>query len=358
MNEPAFRHREDLSVIPAYHQGKPAPSGGRSFKLSSNENPFGPLPSVVKAIEDKALGTINRYPDMRGWKVVERIAEQAAVDESNVILGAGSSEVITMLVDALAGPGDEVIYPWRSFEAYPIIVAGSGATSVQVPLTDDLRHDIPAMIDAVNEHTKLIIVNNPNNPTGTTVSRAEAEQLLDAVPSDVIVLFDEAYYQFNTDPDQEIGLDLFRKYPNVIVAHTFSKAYGLAGLRIGYGVGPADLIGEMGKVALPFSVSDVAQTAAVASLDAKEELDARVDAIVDERERVVSALRAQGWDIPDAYANYFWMPLGGETDRVAAMLTEAGVSTRAFSGCGIRISIGTEEANNLVIKTCAAAKQD
>lgn len=354
-----FRHRADLASVPVYRQGKPAPAGRRAFKLSSNENPFGPLPSVEKAIEEQALTTMNRYPDMHGWKVVERIAAKYDVDPSQVILGAGSSEVITMLVDSLAGPGDEVVYPWRSFEAYPIIVAGSGAVSVQVPLTAELRHDIPAMIAAVTDRTRLIIVNNPNNPTGTTVSRAEAEQLLDAVPSDVIVLFDEAYFQFNTDPEQEVGMDLLRKYPNVIVAHTFSKAYGLAGLRIGYGIGSKPVIDEMSKVALPFSVSDVAQTAAVASLDAQDELDERVRTLIAERDRVVAALRGQGWTVPDTGANYFWLPLGEATDRVADALTEAGVIARVFSGDGIRISVGTSEANDLVIETCAAlaAKQ-
>ena len=356
MGEFTFRHRKDLASVPVYRQGKPAPLGRRAFKLSSNENPFDPLPSVMQAINDRALVTMNRYPDMHGWKVIERVAANANVDDANVILGAGSSEVITMLVNCLAGPGDEVIYPWRSFEAYPIIVAGSGATSVQVPLTADLRHDIPAMIDAGTDRTRLIIVNNPNNPTGTTVSKAEAEQLLDAVPSDVIVLFDEAYYQFNTDPEREIGLDLFRRYPNVVVAHTFSKAYGLAGLRIGYGIGPAEVIGEMSKVSLPFSVSDVAQTAAVASLDAQDELDERVRTLVAERERVVKTLRGQGWSVPDSGANYFWLPLGDDTDAVADKLTEAGVIARVFSGCGIRISIGSKEANDLVIETCAAIK--
>lgn len=350
----AFRHREDLASIPVYRQGKPAPTDRRAFKLSSNENPYGPLPSVVKAIDESALTTMNRYPDMHGWKVVERLAKRYDVDPAAIILGAGSSEIITELVNALTGPGAEVIYPWRSFEAYPIIVRGAGATPVEVPLTVDLRHDIPAMIDAITDRTRLIIVNNPNNPTSTTVSRAEAEQLMEAVPSDVVVLFDEAYYQFNTDPDTEVAMDLYRKYPNIVVAHTFSKAYGLAGLRIGFGVGPVPVINEMSKVALPFAVSDVAQTAAVASLDAQDELDARVKDIIAERERIITALRGQGWHVPPSGANYFWLQLGGLTDAVADKLTEAGVIARVFSGCGIRVSIGTHEANDLVIETCAA----
>ena len=350
----AFRHRDDLASIPVYRQGKPAPAGRRAFKLSSNENPYGPLPSVIKAIDSTALTTMNRYPDMHGWKVVERLAAKYEVSPDSIILGAGSSEVITELVNALSGAGTEVIFPWRSFEAYPIIVRGSGATPVEIPLTADLRHDIPAMINAVTDRTRLIIVNNPNNPTGTTVSRAEAEQLLNAVPKDVVVLFDEAYYQFNTDPDTELGMDLFRRYPNVVVARTFSKAYGLAGLRIGFGIGPAPVIAEMGKVALPFAVSDVAQTAAVASLDAQDELEERVRDLIAERDRIMTALAEQGWHVPPSGANYFWLQLGELTDTVAEKLTEAGVIARVFSGDGIRISIGTHEANDLVIDTCTA----
>ncbi|KAB5607085.1 histidinol-phosphate transaminase [Bifidobacterium jacchi] len=354
----AFRHRDDLAAIPVYRQGKPAPAGRRAFKLSSNENPYGPLPSVVKAIDAAALTTMNRYPDMHGWKVVERLAKRYDVDPASIILGAGSSEVITMLVDALSGPGTEVIYPWRSFEAYPIIVRGAGATPVEVPLTADLRHDIPAMIAAITDRTRLIIVNNPNNPTSTTVSRAEAEQLMRAVPKDVVVLFDEAYYQFNTDADTEVATELMREYPNIVIARTFSKAYGLAGLRIGFGIGPVPVINEMSKVALPFSVSDVAQTAAVASLDAQDELDARVKDLIAERDRVTDALAEQGWHVPPSGANFFWLQLNDLTDQVAERLTEAGVIARVFSGDGIRISVGTHEANDLVIETCAAIIRD
>ncbi|GAA6123854.1 histidinol-phosphate transaminase [Bifidobacterium psychraerophilum] len=351
----AFRHRQEIDTLPSYKQGKPAPrvEGRRSFKISSNENPFNPLPSVKAAIADQALGVINRYPDMRGWSVIERLADETGVKVENIQLGCGSTEVITQLVNLVAGKGDEVVYPWRSFEAYPIIVTTAGATSVQVPLTAGGSHDIDAMIAAVNEHTRLVIVNNPNNPTSTSVSDGEVRRLLESVPKDVLVLIDEAYVQFNTDACTCVGMDMFREYPNVVVAQTFSKAYGLAGLRIGYAIGPEDVIDGMRKVALPFGVSAAAQAAAVASLDAYDELADRVNTLIAERNRVVSRLREQGWVIPEPNANFFWLPLDGRTDRIAPYFEDAGLAVRVFSGEGIRITIGEREANDLVIDVCA-----
>jgi histidinol-phosphate aminotransferase len=355
-----FKHRSEIDSIPAYKQGKPAPNapGVRSFKLSSNENPYLPLDSVREAIEKQSLVHINRYPNMRGWNVVERLAREIDVAPEKIQLGCGSTEVITQLVSLLAGPGDEVVYPWRSFEAYPIIVTGAGATSVQVPLAADGTHDIDAMIAALSPRTRLVVVNNPNNPTSTSVSDAQARTLLAAVPSDVIVLFDEAYFQFNTDTDTSVAMDLFREFPNVVVAHTFSKAYGLAGLRIGYAVGPEDVIEGMRKVALPFGVSDIAQVAAVASLDAYDELDSRVHNIVAERERMVSALTEQGWHIPEPQANFLWLPLGEKTALAAARFEKAGLSVRVFDPEGIRISMGESEANDVVIQVCKSLADD
>lgn len=355
-----FKHRAIVDTIPAYKQGKPAPAvaGQRSYKISSNENPNPPLPSVQKAIEDHALDRINRYPDMGGWQVIERLAKDYEVGQDEIVLGCGSTEVITQLTNLLAGPGDEVIYPWRSFEAYPIIVSGAGATSVQIPNRPDGGHDIDGMIAAINDKTRMIIVNNPNNPTSSSVSDKDARRLMEAVPSDVIVLFDEAYIHFNTAPDTSVGMKLYREYPNIVVAHTFSKAYGLAGLRIGYGVAQPDVITGMRKMSLPFGVTQSAQIAAIASLDAKDELMERVQGIIGERGRVVKALREQGWDFPEPYANFFWLPLGDKTAEAAARFTAKGLSTRVFDGEGIRISIGETEANDRVIEVCKGLKAD
>ena len=353
-----YQHRAIIDTIPGYKQGKPAPEvqGQRSFKISSNENPFEPLPSVVEAIRQQALDHINRYPDMRGWDLVERLASLNGVGPENVVLGCGSCEVITQLVSLVAGPGDALVYPWRSFEAYPIIVAGAGAASVQVPNRPDGSHDIDGIIGALNERTRLVILNNPNNPTSTSLGDEEARRVMEAVPSDVLVLFDEAYFQFNTDAGTNVAMNLFREYPNIVVAHTFSKAYGLAGLRVGYAVAPADVIDGMRKVSLPFAVSDVAQSAAQASLDVSGELEVRVKSIIGERDRVVAALHSQGWDFAEPYANFFWLALGERTDEAAAIFTQAGLSVRVFSGEGIRITIGEPEANDIVIDVCQQLK--
>lgn len=354
------RHRAIIDTIPSYKQGKPAPvaPGLTSYKISSNENPYPPLPSVQKAIADNALGSINRYPDMRGWAVVERLAQEYGVKPENVILGCGSTEVITQLVSFVSGPGDEVVYPWRSFEAYPIIVAGAGATSVQVANRSDGGHDIDGVIAALNDRTRLVIVNNPNNPTSASLRDDEARRLMRAVPDDVTVLFDEAYFQFNDDPDASVAMRLFDEYPNIVVAHTFSKAYGLAGLRIGYAIAQPEVIEGMIKVALPFGVTHAAQTAALASLDAKDELMGRVGAIKAERERVVAALTEQGWNLGKPYANFFWLPLGERTDGAADRFASQGLSVRAFGGDGIRVSIGEPEANDRVIEVCAELMHD
>ncbi|MFT8357274.1 MAG: histidinol-phosphate transaminase [Bifidobacterium aquikefiri] len=353
----AFKHRDDIDLLPSYKQGKPAPKSDRhTYKISSNENPFEPLASVKEAIRDDALDFINRYPDMRGWGVVERLAQETGVKSENICLGCGSTEVITQLIQLVAGPDDEIVYPWRSFEAYPIIVATAGATSVQVPLTADGHHDIDAMIAAVSDKTRLVIVNNPNNPTSVPVSDTDARKLLDAVPSDVLVLFDEAYFQFNTDPNTAVAMELFHEYPNVVVAQTFSKAYGLAGLRIGYAVAPEDVVDGMRKVALPFGVSRVAQTAALASLDAYDELNDRVQVIISERQRVLTALREQGWTIPDAEANFFWIQFGEKTTEAEQYFIKAGLSTRVFADEGIRFTVGEAAANDLVIQTCSRLK--
>lgn len=350
----AYRHREGIDSLPSYKQGKPAPAGARvpSYKISSNENPYPPLESVRSRVADQALTRMNRYPDMRGTRVVERLAALHGVEPDNIQLGCGSTEVITQLVDLVAGPGDEVVYPWRSFEAYPIIVACAGAASVQVPLTDEGRHDIDAMIAAVNDRTRLVIVNNPNNPTATPVSRGEADRLVRALPADVLILFDEAYVQFNDSPDMAEGMDFFPDHPNVVVARTFSKAYGLAGLRIGYAVAAPEVVEGLGKVALPFGVTDVAQVAALASLDAQEELDGRVKAILGERARVLDALRGQGWRLPESRANFFWLPFGEGTRAAADRFAASGLSVRAFPGEGIRVTIGEGEANDRVIEIC------
>ncbi len=332
--------------------------GQRSFKLSSNESPYPPLPSVLEAIADAAQHT-NRYPDLAASAVVQALADKLDVPAEHVVVGCGSVGVATQLVEAFAGPGDEVVYAWRSFEAYPIIVQVAGATAVPVPLTSGAVHDLDAMAAAITPRTRVVLVCNPNNPTGTAVHRAPLEAFLDAVPSDCLVVLDEAYREFNRDPDVPDAITLYRDRPNVAVLRTFSKAYGLAGLRVGYAVAHPDVADAIRMTSVPFAVSSIAQAAAVASLRpvAEHELLERVDTTVAERTRVSAALRAAGWHIPDSEANFVWLATGQATERSAAACAEAGVVVRPFAGEGLRVTIGEPEANDIFLKVAADLPQ-
>jgi histidinol-phosphate aminotransferase len=314
-------------------------------KLSSNENPFPPLPGVEAAIAD-AASTVNRYPDFGSARLLSALSRRLGVDESHITLGTGSVAVLGQIIAAMAGPGDEVVLPWRSFEAYPIVVQLSGATQVRVPLRPDHSHDLDAMAAAVTERTRVVIVCSPNNPTGTSVKRAELARFLDALPEDVLVAFDEAYVEFVREPDSPDALEVASSRSNVVVLRTFSKAYGLAGVRIGYGVGPQSVINELRKTQLPFGVTTIAEQAAIAALAGERELLRRVDVLVAERSRVQTALLAMPYEVPDAQGNFVWLPLGDRADEFSARCEQGGVIVRPFSGDGVRVTIGESQAND------------
>ncbi|OIK26547.1 histidinol-phosphate transaminase [Streptomyces malaysiense] len=354
MSETSPKLRAELEGIPTYKPGKPAASDGPvAYKLSSNENPYPPLPGVLESVT-AAASSFNRYPDMACAALTEELAERFGVPASHVATGTGSVGVAQQLIQATSGPGDEVIYAWRSFEAYPIITQISGARSVRVPLTPGDVHDLDAMAEAITDRTRLIFVCNPNNPTGTVVRRAELERFLDRVPKDVLVVLDEAYREFIRDPEVPDGVELYRERPNVCVLRTFSKAYGLAGLRVGFAIAHEPVAAALRKTAVPFGVSQLAQEAAIASLRAEDELLGRVGSLVCERTRVVDALRAQGWTVPETQANFVWMRLGERTTAFAGACEEHGVVVRPFAGEGVRVTIGETEANDIFLKVSEA----
>jgi histidinol-phosphate aminotransferase len=352
MDDGTPRLRPALDGIPTYRPGRPAAArdGAPAYKLSSNENPYPPLPSVLATVRD-AAESVNRYPDMFATGLTAAIAERFEVPVTHVATGTGSVGVLQQVLQSTATEGDEVVYAWRSFEAYPIVVQISGATSVRVPLRADEHHDLEAMADAVTERTRLVMVCSPNNPTGTAVQRAELERFLDRVPGHVLVVIDEAYREFVRDDDVPDAIEIYRSRPNVAVLRTFSKAYGLAGLRVGFGVAHEPVADALRKTAVPFGVSGPAQTAAVASLAAEAELFERVSALVEERTRVQDALREQGWaHVPPSQANFVWLRLGERTEEFAAACEEAGVVVRPFAGEGARVSTGEPEANDLFLR--------
>jgi histidinol-phosphate aminotransferase len=356
MNEVAPRLRAILETVSPYRPGRaPAVVAGQSFKLSSNETPYGPLPSVSEAIIEAAQA-VNRYPDNGCMELNAAIASRFGVPEAHVATGCGSVGLAQQLLDAVAEPGGEVMYAWRSFESYPTLSDLSGATSVRVPLRDE-THDLPAMAAAITDRTRLIFICNPNNPTGTVVRSDELTAFLDAVPDDCLVVLDEAYREYVRDDAVPDGMELYRDRPNLAVLRTFSKAYGLAGLRVGFAVAHEPVAQAIRKTMLPFTVNSLAQAAAIASLNAQPELLERVELMVKERYRVREALLIDGWDVPQTEANFVWLRLGPDTSEFAVQLHSQGIAVRPFGDEGVRVSIGTPEANDAFLDATATFRR-
>lgn len=347
--------RANVAEIPPYVAGKPptARPGLTSYKLSSNENPFPPLPGVVAAAQEGVV-SMNRYPDMGSTALYLALSESFDVPTEDLSVATGSVGLIYQLVQAFCDPGDEVVFAWRSFEAYPIAVTAAAATAVQVPVPADGRHDLDAMAAAITDRTKVVLVCTPNNPTGPAVTQTELDRFLARVPSHVLVVVDEAYLEFVRMEDPVDGLATYRRHENVVLTRTFSKAYGLAGFRVGYAVAPAPIAAALRAVSLPFGVSTIAQAAAIASLERRAELLERVELLVGERDRVVAGLREIGWDVPEPQGNFVWFGLGERTLDFAAAADEAGITVRPFAGEGCRVSIGETEANDRLLEVAAA----
>jgi histidinol-phosphate aminotransferase len=346
----AITVRPDLAGIPDYVPGRKIPG---ATVLSSNEVAVPPPDAVVAAITE-AAGEVNRYPLWSSDDLLARLSDQLMVEPDRIAVGAGSVSLTQQLIQALCVPGDEVVFPWRSFEAYPILTQVVGARDVRVPLAPGHLQDPDALLAAITGSTRIVFVCNPNNPTGTVVRGAPLERFLDAVPDHVLVVLDEAYREFVTDPEVPDGLVILRERDNVALLRTFSKAYSLAGARVGYCVAPPQVAAGMRKVAIPFSVSRLAQAAALASLDVAGELLARCADVIAERERVHAALLAMGHDVPASQGNFVWLPLADRTAAFNDHCLDRKVLVRAFPGDGARVTIGTPDENDVFL---AAARE-
>ena len=357
---PVGRVRPAVDALPAYKPGKSAEQAERehnideAIKLASNENPYPPPAAVVDAVAAACRGG-NLYCDHRATAVREALADRLGLAVDQVAVGAGSVALLYQFATAYVDPGDEVVTPWISFEAYPISVQTMGGTLVRVPLTAGHAFDLDAVAAAVTARTKLVFLATPNNPTGTAVSTAAVAHLVERVPNDVVVVVDEAYREFADPALGDPVTDLLPRFANVAVARTFSKAYGLASLRVGYVMAHPEITSAIDRCLIPFNVNGLAQAAALAALgaDAATEAQANIDAIKAERGRVVAALVADGWDIGDAQANFVWMHLGDRTDEVCIALEQRGVVVRPFSGVGVRVTIGTPAQNGRFLATLA-----
>lgn len=344
------RLRPALRELPSYAPGKSAAQVSElaPYKMSSNENPYPPLPGVLEAITS-ASSTSQRYPDARSSELVAVLSDRLGVPVEHLTIGTGSVAVLAHLMQITCDGGDEVVFAWRSFEAYPIIARIVGAVPVQVPLRVDLHHDLEAMARAITDRTRLVLVCTPNNPTGPVVRQRDLDAFLARVPSDVLVVVDEAYLEFVRDPAAVDGLATYRAHENVAVLRTFSKAYGLAGLRVGYAVAHEPVTAALRKVATPFGVSTVAQAAAVASLAAEPTLLERVQAVVQERSRVVAELHRQGYDVPAAEGNFVWLALGARTQEFASACAQVNLAVRPFGDEGVRVTIAEPAANSRLL---------
>jgi putative phenylalanine aminotransferase len=362
--------RPVFDTLPSYAAGKPpVPVDGLTrYKLSSNENPLGPVPEVARVLAE--FDAVHRYPDPLSTALRTALAGQLGVDAEDIVTGAGSLGALNQIIKTFAGVNadgvqDEVIYAWRSFEAYPILVGIMGACSVQVPNLPNGAHDLDAMATAVTDRTRLILVCTPNNPTGPAVTESQIRSFLAKVPATVPVVIDEAYFEFcaaSSIPEGEEpplnGLDIYRDYPNVIILRTFSKAQGLAGLRVGYSISHPQITRHLRVAATPFAVSALAERAAVASIEHQEAVMARVSHIVAERERVTARLRELGYEFPSTYANFVWLPLGERTGEFVDLMNRNALSVRAFGSEGVRVSIGEVEANDRFLSLCELFAQE
>ncbi|MFZ2174129.1 MAG: aminotransferase class I/II-fold pyridoxal phosphate-dependent enzyme [Rhodococcus sp. (in: high G+C Gram-positive bacteria)] len=328
----------------------PSAVGGRTrparhFELGLSENPFPPLPSVLAALHEQ-MAQVNRYPEFLPQRLPRIIADRVGVDPAQVVVGSGATGVAMQIMQAVLGDGETMVFATPTFDGYPIMADMMGVEAVAVPLDRAGRQDLGNLGEVVDDRTGLVVVCRPHNPTGTLVSATDLEQFLSSIPPPVVVILDEAYVEFIDAADAVDVLDLIRRYPNVLVLRTFSKAFGLAGLRIGYAFGGRELVARVRRRQLPFGMSCAAVAAVTASYAAEDELRDRVARITAEREFLRIALRQNGVHVPRSHANFLY--LSGA--RIAPALQRAGIVAKLYTGGSARIAVGDPAAGHAVLR--------
>jgi len=357
----ALEFSERIRRIPVYPAAESYGDGRDLVRLASNESPYPPLPAVRDAIAG-ALDGLNRYPDPTSTALRRRLSERYGVPQSQIAIGNGSCDILLAASEALLEPGAEIVYAWPSFSVYPHLSAASGATAVTVPLDDEERHDLPAMLREITVATRLVIVCNPNNPTSTAVPLSAIASFLDEVPDYVWVFIDEAYCEFNVLDDPEASIELLTRHPNIALLRTFSKVYGLCGLRVGFALcGSQALVRALDQVRQPFFCNALAQAAATEALSHQDAVEDRVTRTIAERISVDERLRALGLAPADSQANFCWFSLPDDVEEadVVRGLAERGVLVRAGSALGkdgaLRVTYGTSEENIRFLDALAEA---
>jgi histidinol-phosphate aminotransferase len=351
----ALPFRDVIDNISPYVPGKPISDVQRELglsnviKLASNENPFGCSPKVKQAIAE-GLPEINLYPDGNATLLRESLARHYSLDPEQFVFGAGSNEIISFIAQLFLNPGDESIYPQPSFVWYDTAVRAVGAAPVIIPLKD-FTVDLDAMKSAITEKTKIIWICNPNNPTGTIITSKQQEEFLDSVPPNVVVVLDEAYYEYAKGEDFPESVPLLKKYPNIIVLRTFSKVYGLASLRVGYGIASTEIISYLNRLRPPFNINTLAQKAAIAALEDQS----FVSNVVSETKKGLLALYDAfdrlGLRYVKSRANFIWVETPYQSGEIFQMLLRKGVIVRPFMNNWLRITVGTEEENRILVKS-------
>lgn len=358
------RIRSDIAALKPYVVGRQLADVAREHgidladivKLTANEGPEGPFPGVVEEAA-RVLEGSNRYPDNACWDLGHALASEMGVEFSNLMFGAGSVALLSDIALAVGGPGTNIVYGWPSFIMYRFAAIWAGSRHVEVSLDGAFRLDLDAMAASIDDATTMVVVCNPNNPTGTIRAADEIEAFIDAVPESVLVVVDEAYHEFVTDPTYRSEVPVAVKRPNVVVLRTFSKIYALAAHRIGYAIGREDLITELRKVQAPLTVNHVAQVAALASLGQPDELERRRSENAARRHHLTGALAERGLNMIESQTNFIYFELGEDVDRIVADMTSQGVIIRGMGPGWVRVTIGNDDENRRFLEALDAALQ-